>query len=147
MISSIAAIIPVPFLGSYCATKASITKLTECLNLEQKLLKTNIDIVLVEPGLYHTGFNQFMLSNYDINNIFKNELELIEKENKLISFLEYRNYDTIVNKIYKAITTDKPNFLYRAPFMQFVGRKIYQLFLASLWRNTTFYKKILKSNF
>ena len=42
MMSSLAGIIPIPFLGSYCATKASIIKLTECLNLELKNLNTNI---------------------------------------------------------------------------------------------------------
>jgi len=127
MISSLAGILPVPYLGSYCATKASITKLTECLNLEFKLNKNNIKIILIEPGLYHTGFNQFMLSNYDIKNIFEDEIKIIEFENKIFNVLEHRNLESITNKIYKAIITNNPKFRYKSPLFEVIISKIYQL--------------------
>lgn len=131
MISSLAGIIPIPFLGSYCATKASIIKLTEALNLELKLLKAKIDICLIEPGLYKTGFNQLMLDKkYDwmcIDSFFKNQINLIRKsENIFLTLFEKQKLNSIVKKIIKAIK-NKPHKIYRAPFIQAVGAKIYNI--------------------
>lgn len=131
MISSLGGILPIPFLGSYCATKASIIKLTECLKLELKNLDVDIKISLILPGMYHTGFNQVMLENKykDMDNgYFKEELELIRtKENLIFNLFELKSYSTITNKIYKAITTDNPKFIYKAPLLHVIGSKIYQI--------------------
>lgn len=132
MISSLAGILPIPFLGSYCATKASIIKLTECLKLELNNLDTDIKISLILPGMYHTGFNQVMLENKykDMEKgYFKDELELIRsKENLFFNLLELNSYKSITNKIYKAITIENPKFIYKAPFLHVLGAKIYQIF-------------------
>lgn len=131
IMSSLAGIIPIPFLGSYCSTKASIIKLTECLKKELKILNSNIKISLIEPGMYETGFNKYMFENKydnDFNNLFKEELELIHlKENIMMMLLERKNYKTIVKKIKKAIKNDN-KFLYRAPIFQSIGAKIYNIF-------------------
>lgn len=131
MMSSLAGILPIPFLGSYCASKASIIKLAECLKLELCHLDTNIDIVLIEPGLYHTGFNQVMLENKykDMTNgYFKEEIEMIRKKETLFfRLLEHQEYKSIVKKINKAILSEHPKFIYRAPFFQSVGAKLYQI--------------------
>lgn len=130
IMSSLAGIIPIPFLGSYCSSKASIIKLTECLKKELKILNSNIKISLIEPGMYNTGFNKVMFDNkYDTNfdNLFEEELELIRtRENLLQIFLEKNNLNSIVNKIEKAIKNDK--FIYRAPLTQVIGAKLYSLF-------------------
>lgn len=132
MMSSLAGIMTIPFLGSYCATKASIIKFTQCLKMELKNLDTNIKISLVLPGMYHTGFNQVMLENKYKGmeqGYFKEELELIRaKENLFFNLLELNSYDSISNKIYKAITTNNPKFIYTAPLSQYIASKIYQLF-------------------
>ncbi len=84
MISSLAGILPLKFLGSYCATKSSIIMLTQVLKKEIKLISKNIKISLIEPGMYHTGFNQVMLENkYDwmsINSYFEEQLNIIRKK-------------------------------------------------------------------
>lgn len=130
--ASLAGILPIPFLGSYCASKAGIIKLAECLKLELCYLNTNIDIIVIEPGLYHTGFNQVMLENKykDMEKgYFKNEIEMIKKEESLLfHLLEHQTYTSIVKKIVKAIFIDRPKTIYRAPFFQSVGAKIYQIF-------------------
>ena len=96
IMSSLAGIIPIPFLGSYCSTKASIIKLTECLKKELKILNSNIKISLIEPGMYKTGFNKYMFDNKyddDFNDLFKEELELIHlRENIMMMLLERKNY-------------------------------------------------------
>lgn len=132
IMGSLAGIIPIDFLGSYCATKSSIMMLTKCLRNELKLINKNIKIILILPGMYYTGFNQVMLENKynDLKDgYFKNELELIrKKENILFNLLESKSYDSIVNKIYKAIKEDNPKNIYTAPYYQYIACKIYQLF-------------------
>ena len=133
VISSIAGIIPFNFLGSYSATKSSVTTLTTTLKNEMKLINKNIKIVLIEPGLYHTGFNQVMFENkYDWmikESYFKEDLDKINNKEKLmLSIMEKRKLDSIVNKIIEAITAKNPKFIYRAPFTQVIGSKIYDLF-------------------
>lgn len=130
MMASLTGIIPIPFLGSYCATKASLIKLTECLRLELKYLDNNIDIILIEPGLYHTGFNQVMLENkYNESDksYFKEELSLIRRNENILTLLEKQSLNSISNKIYKAIVSDTPKFVYRAPISQVIVAKIYQI--------------------
>ena len=132
MMSSLASIIPMPFLGSYSATKASINKLIEALNLELKLLKKDINVILIFPGLYKTGFNKLMFDKkydfMDINSYFKNQIELIRKsENIILKLFEKQNLNSIVKKITKAITTKKPKLRYKAPFIQVLISKMYQI--------------------
>lgn len=132
VMSSLAGIIPLRFLGSYCATKASINKLTQCLRKEIKILTKNIKIKLIMPGMYHTGFNQVMLENkYPElkNSLFKNkEKDIRFIEDLFWNTLEYQKLDSITNKIYKAILKDDRKFLYVAPFSQKIGAKLYQIF-------------------
>ena len=131
VMSSLAGIIPIPFLGSYSSTKASIIKLTECLRSELKILNSNIHISLIEPGMYKTGFNRYMFDNKydkDFDNLFKEELELIRSsENILLKIFERKNYNSIIKQIKKAIKNDN-KFLYRAPLFQSIGAKIYNIF-------------------
>lgn len=133
MISSLAGILPLPFLGSYCATKSSIIMLSSVLKKEIKLISDNIKIILIEPGMYHTGFNNVMLENkYDwmsIESYFKNQIDKIKKkENIFFGILEKHNLDSISNKIVCAIEKNNPKFIYRSPLLQVIGVKLYQVF-------------------
>lgn len=131
--ASLAGLFPIPYLGSYCATKASIIKMTECLKLELKDLKTDIQICLIEPGLYHTGFNQVMLENkyawMSVDSYFQNQISQIQKrENLMCKLLEKKNINSIVIKIIKAIEDKKVKSIYRAPVFQVLGAKLYLIF-------------------
>lgn len=130
--SSLAGIIPIPFLGSYCASKASIIKFAECLRMELKILNKNIDVCLIEPGLYNTGFNRLMLDKKyddDFAIFFDKQIKLIRSSENLVLFLfEKRCLDSIVMKIVKVIKKEKPNFVYRAPLFQSLTAKLYNLF-------------------
>ena len=133
IMSSLASIIPVNFLGAYCGTKASISQMTRVLKNEVKLLNKNIKVVLIEPGMYHTGFNQVMLENkykyMDIDSYFQSQIkEIRKKENLLFNLLEKKNLSSIGNKIVSAVNDKNPKFIYRAPFFQSLGTKIYSLF-------------------
>lgn len=133
MMSSLAGVIPIPFLGSYCATKASIIKLSECLNLELKLLDSDIKVSIIKPGLYKTGFNKLAFDKkydwMDIDSYFKYHIDLIRKsENMFLTLFEKKNLNSIVKKIVKAIESDNPRLFYSAPFSQVVFAKIVSLF-------------------
>jgi len=130
MISSLIAKIPLPFTGIYSATKASISNLTYALKDELALMGSNVKMVLVEPGLYHTGFNQVFLDNkYDSGTYFKSiRKELYNVEHFMFKLLEKKELDSIVIQIVRATLDNKPKKVYRAPFIQSKLIKIYSLF-------------------
>ncbi len=61
-LSSLAGRIPFPFLAPYCSSKFAIEGFVTCLRNEMKILNkltnTNIQIGMIEPGAYATGFNK-----------------------------------------------------------------------------------------
>lgn len=132
-ISSLAGAIPIPFIGSYASTKASLSMMVKILQKEAKKLDFPLDIVLVEPGLYHTGFNHRMfLGPFDEmkSPYFQKQRQKIEWEEQwLLKLLERKSKRTIANQIYRAVIDKYPKTIYRAPFFQSIGAKIYQLFL------------------
>ncbi len=133
IMASLAGEFPIPFLGSYCATKASIIKLSECLNMEMKILNAGINISIIEPGFYATGFNELIMDNkYDDDDFvkfFNKQIKLIKKSESLVlKLLEKKKLDSIVNKIIKCLNAKKPKLYYKAPFLQKIFVKFYLLF-------------------
>ena len=63
IMSSMISNISIPFFGIYAGTKASITMIGKCLRKEIKAINKNIKVSIIEPGLYKTGFNRFMIEN------------------------------------------------------------------------------------
>ena len=132
MMSSLAGMMPIPFLGSYCATKASILKLTETMQLEMSLLKYPIDIICVMPGLYDTGFNRVMFENkypsMDKKTYFKEEIDVIRRrENYFLTFLEKKKFESVIKIMEQSIFASKPKKIYKSPLLQAIGAKLYIL--------------------
>lgn len=128
IISSMISNIPIPFLGIYASTKSSISMLGSCLKKEIKLINKNIDIAIIEPGIYKTGFNKVMLDNKynNCNSRFKKLNDSIMKfENEILNYFGSDNLDTIVNKIVYVIKKRKTKNIYRAPLIQNIFIKIY----------------------
>ena len=130
MMSSLAGIFPMPFMGIYSATKASITSITKALQKELFFLGTNVKAVLIEPGLYHTGFNNLFLDNkYDDGKYFEDiKKELYNVEHFLLKVTEKKELDSIVIQIVRGVEDEKPKSVYRAPFIQSKLAKIYSIF-------------------
>lgn len=129
--SSLAGLLPIPFLGSYCSTKSALITMATCLRNEIKKTNLNIKIKLIEPGAYKTGFNQIMIENKNILNdlVFNQALESISQTQKeQFSLIEKKHLSSIVNKMYKAVESDSNKLIYRAPFIQVLGAKLYMLF-------------------
>ena len=133
IISSLTSKMPLPFLGSYSGTKATLSVFARTLHFESKLLPSKLDIVLVEPGLYKTGFNKLAFDKkyefMDYNSFFDAQIEFIRKtENICLCLCEKRSLKSISNKIYKAVTASNPHFRYSAPFSHNLFAKIFNLF-------------------
>lgn len=127
ILSSLVGRIPMPFLSPYCASKFSLEGFAICLRQEMKILNklsgTNIQICLIEPGAYATGFNKENNNKkyswmYN-NSYFSNYTELIRKyEIKVWNFLEQKPYKSIVKKYVKSVESTHPKFRYTAPCWQ-----------------------------
>lgn len=133
IMSSTAGIIPIPFLGTYCSSKAAISTMATSLRRELKTLKSKVQVVLIEPGAYKTGFNQVMINDIDkhisIDSVFNDKKEQIyDSLNKLFNLIETKKLDSIVIKIIEAVESKKPKFKYRAPLLQRIFTRIYLIF-------------------
>lgn len=131
VMSSLAGLIPVPFLGSYSSTKAALLTMMTTLRRELLLLDVPIKIKLIEPGLYKTGFNDYMIDSAkntcQIKELEKKYNSIIDFEQSVINLMECTYTDSIVKKIVKAIEAKNNHFIYRAPFLQVLGTKLYML--------------------
>lgn len=129
VMSSLAGVIPIPFLGSYCATKASLISLTTCLKRELKLITEDIKVKLIEPGIFNTGFNDMMIENKNKSIYFsKLEPQLTNIEEKLFSLIGHNDTNSIVRKITQAVESNSNRLIYSAPFFQKLGARIYSFF-------------------
>lgn len=130
VMSSLTALTPLPFVSIYSATKASISTITRMLQIELKLITNNIKVVLIEPGMYHTGFNQVFLENkYDDGEYFqKTKYKIYRVERIFFKIGEKKELDSIVDKIIKAIEEPNPKNVYRAPLFQAIGARIINIF-------------------
>lgn len=130
--SSLADVLPIPYLGCYTSSKAAITMLTMTIRKELKQLNKNITISLIEPGAYNTGFNRVMIDNKEKNtysdSILQLEIEKInQKQRKLFYFIEKKSTNSIVKKVIKEISKNHPRFKIRAPLSQVLFTKLYML--------------------
>lgn len=132
IMGSLAGKIPMPFLGAYSGSKASLIKMTEALRFELMLLDSDIKVSLILPGLYRTGFNKLAMDKkydfMDVNSFFEYQLDFIHSYDKFVLFFEQRALTSIVNKICQAIYSDNSKFIYSAPFSQNMFVKIISLF-------------------
>ncbi len=127
--SSIAGLIPISFLGSYSATKASLITLATTLRRELRLITKDIKVKLIEPGIYNTGFNDVMIENkLNLKSTYFKDLENITlKQKKLFRLIGKNNLNSICEKIVEAVLDNSNHLIYRAPFSQVIMTKLYLL--------------------
>lgn len=130
--SSIASMLPIPYIGCYTSSKAAISMLVFTIKKELKYLDKNISISLIEPGAYKTGFNQVMIDNknkflYKDNTIYNNKNSINRLQRNMFTLIEKNNYQKLINKIVKEIESNKPKFIIRVPLIQGIFAKVYLL--------------------
>lgn len=131
--SSMAGYFPLEFLGSYCSTKSAITMMAKCLRKEINCISSDIQISVVEPGAYKTGFNQVMIDTINScinkNSCFygvKNQINFLLKLK--FKLAEKKNLNSIVCQILRAVEDKNNKMFYSAPLFQNILKKIYLLF-------------------
>ena len=122
-ISSIAGRMTMPFWGSYCMTKYSLSAAADIMRQELRRITKNVQAAVVEPGTYHTGFNQrVMATKYtwmDESSYFYKVIGKIKKQEEMIfKLLERKSTKSIVNKIVRAVKSSRPRLRYVAPWWQ-----------------------------
>lgn len=129
LISSMLANISLPFFGIYASTKASITMLGKCLRKELKIINDNVKLAIIEPGIYKTGFNRFMIENSKTEKYYKFNKSIYEMEKAILDFAGNEKLDSISNKIINAVEDINPKCIYRAPIIQNILIKLYIKFI------------------
>lgn len=128
--SSLAGMLPFPYLSCYTSSKAAISMIVFTMRKELKARRSRVQISLIEPGAYHTGFNQWMIENHGKENYsFSGDCKTISRlQRNLFALIERYDLSSIVRKVVKEVEKDKSHFHVRSPFLQVVFTKIYLLF-------------------
>jgi len=118
--SSIGGRIPFPFLGSYCMTKYALEAAAETLRSEMETLGAGIQVCLIEPGPYYTGFNQSITGNkfdwMSKDSYFADKIDFLKADDATkLKEMETTDLTTILDKIVAACEADKPDLRYFAP--------------------------------
>lgn len=123
-ISSLAGRITVPFLSPYTSTKFALEGIASSLRAEmKKLKKAKIQVGIIEPGAYYTGFNQKNISKqftwmYE-DSYFKGMVKKLEKEQyRYFKLVEEKSLDSIVVQYVRAVEDKKLKFRYVRPKSQ-----------------------------
>jgi len=119
-ISSLAGIFPITYTGSYSITKASINMIAKVLKKELKSINMNTKIKLIEPGIYNTGFNDYMFSHID-------NLSISNNHKKIFKSLGKNKLKGVSNTIYKSIISNNNKLIYRTNLFESILVKIYNL--------------------
>lgn len=123
-ISSLAGRVSIPFLSPYTSSKFALEAIATSLKSEVKSLSDcKIDVILIEPGAYATGFNQKNIHKQFLwmreRSYFKNNLNKIEKDQyDYFSLVESKSLSSIVNQYIKSVEDKHPKFRYSAPLLQ-----------------------------
>lgn len=129
-ISSLAGMMPTPFLSPYALTKHAIESIASSLRFEVR--KLGIKIITINPGGYATGFNKKNIEKkyswLDENSLDPAVYKDMKRAEKMIYFFEQKSTATIAKKIVRAVEARKPARGYTAPWWQGVGVYILRLF-------------------
>ncbi len=123
IISSLAGRRPSAFLGPYSMSKFALSAAADILKQEMKYISKNIHISVVEPGPFHTGYNQKMMAKkYEWMGPSSYFWKVVDKirsmEAKLFKETEYKSLDPIVRKIVKAAEANNSRLRYVAPWWE-----------------------------
>ncbi len=128
-VSSLAGRITMPFMAPYTMTKFAISSGAETLRSELERLGSRVNVCLVEPGAYHTGFNQEMLAGkytwMGRESYFRKLLAEIQAgEEKYFRRMEQRSTASIVRQVVRAAEVERPRMRYTAPWWQALGVRL-----------------------
>lgn len=101
-----------PYFGSYILSKSALELMVKIFKNESYL--SNNKFILIKPGAYHTGFNQYLLLTGEKSKVNENIISLL---NKVFSLIEEKELNSIITEIVYAIEKGTC-FKYSKPFWQ-----------------------------
>lgn len=129
--ASLAGLMPIPFLGSYCSTKSALITMGMCLDKELKKSNSKVRLKLILPGAYKTGFNQVMIESFaksiDNSDYFIYSDDLVINQKKFFNVIESLDISSIVYQMIEAIESNNNKLFYKAPLSQKIFTKLYML--------------------
>lgn len=129
--ASLAGLMPIPFLGSYCSTKSALITMGMCLDKELKKSNSKVRLKLILPGAYKTGFNQVMIESFaksiDNSDYFIYSDDLVIDQKRFFNVIESLDISSIVYQMIEAIESDNNKLFYKAPLSQKIFTKFYML--------------------
>lgn len=130
-LSSLVGLMPAYYLAAYSMTKFTIENVG--LTFRQELKPFGIGVALINPGAYHTGFNQKNFAQkeswFNQQGLYKEHLDKVYGVEKEISRFEQKNTASIAKQIVKAVTAKKMKRRYAAPFYQWFFVSLAKRFL------------------
>jgi short-subunit dehydrogenase len=119
-IGSMAGLMPTPFLAPYGMSKFALESIAFSLRTELKTF--GINVVMVNPGGYHTDFNQKNIGKkyewIDSSVLYKGHMDVIEKSEDMIVRSELKDTSSIARQIVRAVEDKRPKRRYVAPLWQ-----------------------------
>mgnify|MGYP005787250463 CR=1 FL=1 len=127
--SSLASLIPLPYLFSYTSSKLYLLQLAKTLKIELFYQNIDVKISLIMPGAYYTGFNDLMIDNKEKDSyILRNKAIKMTKYQKILfALFESYDYKDITIKVVKEIEKTNPKFIISRPYYQKLFVKIYMI--------------------
>ena len=129
-ISSLAGMMPTPFLSPYALTKHALESITGSLRVELKSF--GINVTSINPGGYNTGFNKKNIEKkyewLDESSMPAAERKRMKFEESFIYGFEMKSTTSIAKKVVKAVEARCPAKRYTAPWWQALGVFFIRLF-------------------
>lgn len=128
-ISSLLGRVTSPFFGPYSMTKFAVSSGAEMLRKELALLTDGINVTVIEPGAYRTGFNQKMMATkfkwMKPSSYFANVIDAVKRsQERQFKLVEQMETSTLIAKIIYAAEAEKPPFRLVAPWWQGLGVRV-----------------------
>lgn len=127
IVTSLAGRVPMPFLSPYSMSKFALE--SAGAGLAEELKPFNVNVSMIEPGPYGTGFNENNIAKkYDwmtADSLYKDKIDEMKKiEKKLIFSMQKSDLKPVINAMVKASESKKPKLRYAVPKWMGLGVNI-----------------------
>ena len=106
-VTSVHGLVADPISGPYCGTKFALEAFAESLSYE--LQEFNVEVAVINPGPYLTGFND---REYEAYKLWKNDptTRLFDYEEMAFPFVQFKNIDPVVKETIEVLKGTNKNY-------------------------------------
>jgi NAD(P)-dependent dehydrogenase (short-subunit alcohol dehydrogenase family) len=130
LVTSLAGRMPIPFLAPYGMTKYALEVAGADLAVE--LQPFNINVTMIEPGAFATGFNEAQIATkyswMGEDSIYRDQKPFIEKNERTVLGMQSAKIDKVIQTLVAAVEAKKPKLRYAVPRWQGAGIQLLRAF-------------------